>query len=110
MFAATKSETYIFDYFHALGAETICLTKGKSGVVLFNQSTGTFFQSAHIISKIKDTTGAGDAFWTGFLLAYLQEKSFEECLRIAQKLASIKLQSVGRLPDHIDVSDLIKNG
>ncbi|MFM6914611.1 MAG: carbohydrate kinase family protein, partial [Aquirufa sp.] len=33
LFAASKTEDYIFDYFHDLGASTICLTKGKDGVV-----------------------------------------------------------------------------
>mgnify|MGYP001508120581 CR=1 FL=1 len=34
LFAASKTEDYIFDYFHELVASTICLTKGKAAVVL----------------------------------------------------------------------------
>ena len=40
LFAEAKSEDYIFDYFHGLGASTICLTKGKDGVVLSDRETG----------------------------------------------------------------------
>lgn len=108
LFAATKTEDFIFDYFHGLGAETICLTKGKNGVVLSNLNEGLFFQPANYIAEIKDTTGAGDAFWTGFLFAQLQNKSFEESMHIAQKLAAIKLQNVGRLPDNLDIESLLK--
>ena len=108
LFAATKTEDFIFDYFHDLGAETICLTKGKNGVVLSNLNEGLFFQPANYIAEIKDTTGAGDAFWTGFLFAQLQNKSFEESMHIAQKLATIKLQNVGRLPDNLDIESLLK--
>uniref|UniRef100_UPI00404AD5BA carbohydrate kinase family protein n=1 Tax=Flavobacterium sp. TaxID=239 RepID=UPI00404AD5BA len=109
LFAEMKTEDYIFDYFHELGAETICLTKGKNGVALSNLKEGLFFQPANYIAEIKDATGAGDAFWTGFLFAQLQQKSFEESMHIAQKLASIKLQNVGRLPDNINTLDLLKN-
>ncbi|MFY8187835.1 MAG: carbohydrate kinase family protein [Flavobacterium sp.] len=108
LFAATKTEDFIFDYFHGLGAETICLTKGKNGVVLSNLNEGLFFQPANYIAEIKDTTGAGDAFWTGFLFAQLQNKSFEESMHTAQKLATIKLQNVGRLPDNLDIESLLK--
>lgn len=108
LFAAVKSEEYIFDYFHSLGAKTICLTKGKNGVVVSDLTEGLFFQKAIPIEEIKDTTGAGDAFWTGFLYAQLHQKSLEESMSISQKLATIKLQNVGRLPDNINIEKLIQ--
>ena len=108
LFGETKSEAYIFDYFHGLGASTICLTKGKDGVELSDVTHGLFFQEAIPIQAIKDTTGAGDAFWTGFLYAKLNNKSIVESITIAQKLASIKLQNLGRLPDNIDLNGSLK--
>jgi fructokinase len=107
LFTEHKTEDYIFDYFHALGATTICLTKGKKGVVISDINQGLFFQNALEIDLIKDTTGAGDAFWTGFLYAQIQNYSLEECLTIAQKLAAIKLQNVGRLPDNITLTEIL---
>jgi fructokinase len=107
LFAEVKSEDAIFEYFHQMGAETICLTKGKNGVVLSDIHQGLFFQEANYIEEIKDTTGAGDAFWTGFLFAQLHHKSLEESITMAQKLAGIKLQNVGRLPDNIQISNLL---
>jgi fructokinase len=103
LFAEVKTEDYIFDYFHKLGATRICLTKGKNGVVLSDKEQGLFFQEALQIEEIKDATGAGDAFWTGFLYAQLHKKELNESISIAQRLASIKLQNVGRLPDNIDI-------
>ena len=90
-FGEEKSDENIFNYFHDFGVSTICLTKGKDGVKLSDQKDGLFFQEAHLLSNIKDTTGAGDAFWTGFLFAKLHKKTLNECITIAQKLASIKL-------------------
>ena len=108
LFAETKSEEYIFDYFHGLGVTTICLTKGKNGVVVSDLNNGLFFQKALEIHEIKDTTGAGDAFWTGFLYAQIQNKTVEESMSIAQKLAAIKLQNVGRLPDNINLNQILQ--
>lgn len=108
LFAEVKSEDYIFDYFHELGATTICLTKGKNGVVVSDLKEGLFFQKAFHIDEIKDTTGAGDAFWTGFLYAQIEQKSLNESITLAQKLAAIKLQNVGRLPDNINIKKIIQ--
>lgn len=108
LFGETKSEAFIFDYFHGLGASTICLTKGKDGVKLSDTTHGMFFQEAIPIKEIKDTTGAGDAFWTGFLYAKLNNKNITESITIAQKLASIKLQNIGRLPKNIDLNVCLK--
>jgi fructokinase len=103
LFEETKSDAFIFDYFHNLGVSTVCLTKGKDGVKLSDKKQGIFFQEALKLEEIKDVTGAGDAFWAGFLFAILKNKSFEECITIAQKLASIKLQNIGSLPENRDI-------
>lgn len=107
LFGETKSDDFIFDYFHSLGVSTICLTKGKDGVKLSDTTHGLFFQEAIPIQEIKDTTGAGDAFWTGFLYAKLNDKNIVESISIAQKLASIKLQNIGSLPDNIDLNSYL---
>lgn len=103
LFNEHKSDEYIFDYFHKLGVSTICLTKGKNGVKLSNINSGILFQEALKLDHIEDVTGAGDAFWSGFLFAILNKMDFDECITIAQKLASIKLQNIGTLPENIDI-------
>jgi fructokinase len=107
LFAEAKTEDFIFEYFHGLGASTICLTKGKDGVVLSSLEHGMFHQKAMLVHDIKDTTGAGDAFWTGFLYAQLLNKNLEETITIAQKLAVLKLQNVGRLPEGINIQEYL---
>lgn len=107
LFAEAKTEDYIFEYFHELGASTICLTKGKDGVVLSDKKFGMFHQKATHLDEIKDTTGAGDAFWTGFLYAQLLNRNLEDSITIAQKLAVLKLQNVGRLPEGINFQEYL---
>ncbi len=58
---------------------------------------------AQRVEEIMDATGAGDAFWSGFLFAYAKDFEMERCLKIALSLAAIKLQNVGRLPQNVDL-------
>ncbi len=109
LFSEQKSEDFIFDYFHGLGVTTICLTKGKNGVVVSDKTKGIIRQNALEVDEIKDTTGAGDAFWTGFLYAQLQYYTLDESITIAQKLAAIKLQNIGQLPDNIGIDQIIQH-
>jgi fructokinase len=93
----------IFDFFHQQGVDTVCLTLGSKGVKLSQKGKDVIQMPAIKIDKVMDSTGAGDAFWSGFLFAYINEKSINECLDIALKLAALKLQNVGRLPDNINI-------
>lgn len=93
----------IFKFFHDLNVDTVCLTLGQDGVKLSQKNKKVIALPAIKVDKVMDTTGAGDAFWSGFLFAYIKEKPIEECLKVALQLAALKLQNVGRLPDNINI-------
>lgn len=93
----------IFDFFHNEGVDITCLTLGSNGVILSQKDKELIQLPAIKIDMVMDATGAGDAFWSGFLFAYIQEKPVKECLEVALQLAALKLQNVGRLPDNIDI-------
>ena len=93
----------IFQFFHDQGVDIVCLTLGSKGVKLSQKGKKVIEMPAIEIEKVLDSTGAGDAFWSGFLFAYIKEKTINECLDIALKLAALKLQNVGRLPDNINI-------
>ena len=102
LFNEVKNDDFIFDYFHKQGAKIICLTKGNAGVVVSDISKGIISQEAVKIKKVVDTTGAGDAFWTGFLYAQLKSKTLKESIKIAQELASYKIQNIGTIPNDFE--------
>ena len=102
LFNEVKNDDFIFDYFHKQGAKIICLTKGNAGVVVSDISKGIISQEAVKIKKVVDTTGAGDAFWTGFLYAQLKSKTLKESIKIAQELASYKIQNIGVIPNDFE--------
>jgi fructokinase len=93
----------IFKFFHDQGVDIVCLTLGSKGVKLSQKGQSVIQMPAIKIDKVMDATGAGDAFWSGFLFAYINKKTINECLDVALKLAALKLQNVGRLPDNINI-------
>lgn len=101
LFKEDKKDQFIFDYFHSLGASLVCLTKGSKGVVVSDKSGELLEKASLKIESIKDATGAGDAFWTGFLYSQLNNKNLEDSVDFAQKIAKQKLQHVGGLPNQI---------
>ena len=104
------SHTEVFTYLHGLGAKTICFTLGKDGAKLSVIGSEVMQLSALKVEKIMDATGAGDAFWSGFLYGHIRGQAPEKCLSSALKMAAIKLQNVGRIPDYADViSDILND-
>ena len=103
LFEKTLPHKDIFSFFHSEGVETVCLTLGSKGVKLSQKGEEVIQLPAIQIDVVQDATGAGDAFWSGFLFAYIKDKPIEKCLEVALQLAALKLQNVGRLPDNINI-------
>jgi len=97
-------EQYI-EMFHEMGAETVILTMGKEGVLISDDGHLLGHVPARPV-EVKDATGAGDAFWAGFLVALLDGNSLERCVLFARELVELKLGRVGPLPMEIDRQQL----
>lgn len=71
-----------------------CVIKqGKKGSIA---SDGKFIvEQTSRPTKILDATGAGDAYDTGFLWAYLRNDSIEKCLKAGTIAAELCLQTIG---------------
>ena len=102
LFGESMSHQEFFDTMHGWGAKQVCLTLGKAGAKL---SDGDSIKelAAIKIDKIMDATGAGDAFWSGFLFGYLKNHEPEKCMKAGLQMAAIKLQHVGRIPDYANI-------
>lgn len=109
LFGIGRNHDEIFDHLHGLGAQVVCLTLGKKGAKLSEPGKPILALSAMKVEKIMDATGAGDAFWSGFLFAWLKGHPYEKCMEAALQMAAIKLQNVGRIPDYADVISSVLN-
>jgi len=98
------TEQYI-EMFHEMGPETVVFTMGVEGVLIS--------QDGHVVAHVparpvdaEDATGAGDAFWAGFLVALLEGETLERCALFAREVVELKLTRKGPLPMDIDRAEI----
>lgn len=90
------------EHFLNLGAKQVCVTLGEAGLVIGSAETGIQHIPVTPVEEVKDTTGAGDAFWSGYLTGWLDGYSPKDCARAGAKMAAIKLQHFGPLTAAVD--------
>ncbi len=66
--------------------DIVVVTQGGKGGILHSKGETIFFEAKKVV--VKDTTGAGDLFSSGFIHAYLQGKSLKECLLVGRDVAA----------------------
>lgn len=88
------------DHFLHLGAKEVCVTLGSEGCYVANKEEQYFLPARKI--EVKDTTGAGDAFWSGYLHAWLDGNAPFSCAVAGRKMAEIKLGHFGPLTHDVN--------
>jgi fructokinase len=83
--------------------ELICITLGSKGAVIY-QKGEMIIHSGYKV-QVEDSIGAGDAFLSGFVKSYLEEKSMVETLDFACKLGAFVATKKGGTP-HYSISDI----
>lgn len=74
-----QDEKYLIQEIKNGGAKIVVVTDGTNGAWATDGEKIIFAEAQ--VKKAVDTTGAGDAFSSGFLAAYVKGKSLEECLQ-----------------------------
>ncbi len=88
--------------FHDWGVKRVVLTQGAQGISVYEDGEGRLLhvKSRHV--PVADATGAGDAFWAGFLVAILDGRSPHEAVLVGREVAEIKLRTVGPIAGSLD--------
>ena len=76
-----------------LGVKTIALKMGKKGSMVSDGKTTTRVAAFDV--NAVDTTGAGDVFDAGFVVAYLSGKDLSECAMFANATAALSIGGIG---------------
>lgn len=79
--------------FIKLGAKLVIMTLGKEGAIASNGKEIVKFNT--MAKEIVDTTGAGDAFWSGFYAAIVKGCTIREALNLGFAVSAYKLKYVG---------------
>ncbi len=95
----SQPEEYI-RRFHDLGPKIVVFTLGRQGSLVSRDGRILERLPARPL-QVVDATGAGDAYWAGFLAAYLDQQPLERCLRFAREVVEIKLMTLGPLPANL---------
>ena len=75
----------------------VALKLGAAGALVASRD-GTRLRLPSVPVEVTDPTGAGDAFCAGFLTAWADGRSLEECARTALAVAARAVASVGARP------------
>ncbi len=92
-----------------LGPRIVIVKKGAEGAYVLSDD-GEIELPAFPAPRVVDTTGAGDAFAAGLLVALARGYSLDRALRYASAVAAIKVSRLGShaVPTHSEVLDYAK--
>ncbi|CAI3713063.1 ATP-dependent 6-phosphofructokinase [Clostridium neonatale] len=76
-----------------LGAKLVIMTLGKDGAIVSNGIETIKFETQ--AKDVVDTTGAGDAFWSGFYASIIKGYSIREALNLGFAVSAYKLKYLG---------------
>jgi len=88
------------DHFLRMGARQVCITMGMEGCLIADQKTRWQLPARQV--EIKDTTGASDSFWAGYLTKWLSGGDCRACAMAGLRMAEMKAARFGPLPNRID--------
>lgn len=86
-----KDITYLFP---SLSSKIVVITDGENGSYAYSQGT-VFYEPAPSVSKVIDTTGAGDGFSAGFIAGYIKNKDIRSAMHEGAKRSAIIIQKIG---------------
>ena len=85
------------DKFLQLGAKLVMMTLGAQGALVSNGRETVRFDA--LPTEVVDTTGAGDAFWSGFYAGIVKGCTLTEAMRVGLAVSAYKLQYTGAVVD-----------
>ncbi|MGM0413998.1 MAG: carbohydrate kinase family protein [Bacillota bacterium] len=105
LFGRGDAESYI-KLFHDNGCKLVILTQGADGLIVSTGTEAKHFGS--LATEVVDTTGAGDAFWSGFYTGLSSGYSLELAVQLGNAVAAEVIKKVGAIVDLPAEKDLLE--
>lgn len=80
-----------------LGARLVVYTMGEEGAIVSNGLEECYIPT--LATEVIDTTGAGDAFWSGFYAGIVKQHTVREALYLGFAVSAYKLKHMGAIVD-----------
>ncbi|WP_020618402.1 carbohydrate kinase family protein [Paenibacillus daejeonensis] len=87
-----------------LGAKMVIMTLGKEGAIASNGQETVRFDT--LAEEVVDTTGAGDAFWSGFYAGIIEGASLREAMNLGFAVSAYKLRYTGAVVELPELEDI----
>jgi len=88
----------IIEYLHKAGARLVCLNRGTDGIYLSNDQEPGFISIPPLETMVpNEVSTLGDAWWSGFLAAWLNGASMADAGYYGRQVAGLKLNAIGPL-------------
>lgn len=91
----TKNVEFLLNNLLKLGPRIAAITSGSNGAYAKDAHGGEMYYEKGIAMEAREVTGAGDAFSSGFLSAFIKQKELRECIRWGILNASFCITKVG---------------
>ena len=101
-----NSEEFLVKKLHSLGPKIVAVTDGMRGS--WATDGEKVIHAPAIGVKAVETTGAGDAYSSGFFAAYLKGKDLEECLKWGVANSGSSVQFFGAIEGLLKESEIVK--
>ena len=106
LFGEDDIENHVQEFLR-LGAKLVIMTLGKDGAIVSNGKETLTFKS--LATEVTDTTGAGDAFWSGFYTAIIKGNTVKEALQLGFAVSAYKLKYTGAVVNLPKLEDIKSN-
>jgi fructokinase len=106
LFKIKAAKEKYMDLLESFQIKLIMITLGKDGVFVSHNKKRNHYSIQP--KEAFDSTGAGDAFWSGFYAGYLKRHSIQESIYIGQKASGFIISKLGTILDSSDVKSMIR--
>jgi Sugar kinases, ribokinase family len=87
-----------------MGARLVIMTLGKEGALASDGEETRAYRS--LATKVVDTTGAGDAFWSGLYAGMVAGRSVDRSIRAGMAVCALKLRELGAAIPEADLASI----